>query len=141
MAFGLMFRSPRHPAVGPPKLLTWSRRQSYWRATRHPLACLLFLLPLLLAYEVGVLRLGAGIYEEALFRLALFGGLFAVLRLLPIPQFVALGLAALAASVAFSAVHHAGPYGEPLTPFVFVFRTFAGLYFTALFLLRGYGVA
>src|SRR5690349_11638548 len=31
---------------------------SYWRATRHPGPCLLFLAPLLIAYEVGVLSLG-----------------------------------------------------------------------------------
>src|SRR5436305_237092 len=32
----------------------------YLRATRHPWPCLLFLLPLLAAYEVGVLWLGGG---------------------------------------------------------------------------------
>src|SRR5437763_1437259 len=36
---------------------------SYWQATRHPGPCLLFLAPLLIAYEVGVLSLGG---EQAL---------------------------------------------------------------------------
>ena len=31
---------------------------SYWQATRHPGPCLLFLAPLLIAYEVGVVSLG-----------------------------------------------------------------------------------
>src|ERR1700734_1854661 len=31
---------------------------SYWRATRHPAPCLLFLAPLLIASEVGVISLG-----------------------------------------------------------------------------------
>src|SRR6266404_5494813 len=35
-----------------------SETQSYFRATRHPWPCLLFLLPLLAAYEGGVVWLG-----------------------------------------------------------------------------------
>jgi hypothetical protein len=31
---------------------------SYWQATRHPGPCLLFLAPLLAAYEIGVVKLG-----------------------------------------------------------------------------------
>jgi hypothetical protein len=31
---------------------------SYWSATRQPLPCLAFILPILIAYEVGVARLG-----------------------------------------------------------------------------------
>ena len=37
----------------------------YYRATRHPWPCLLFLLPLLLIYEMGVVWLG-GAQPEAL---------------------------------------------------------------------------
>ena len=32
--------------------------RSYFSATRHPWACILFVLPLLLAYEAGVLSMG-----------------------------------------------------------------------------------
>ena len=32
--------------------------RNYLRATRHPWACLLFLVPLLFAYELGLLWLG-----------------------------------------------------------------------------------
>ena len=31
---------------------------SYWQSTRHPGPCLLFLAPLLAAYEIGVVKLG-----------------------------------------------------------------------------------
>jgi hypothetical protein len=85
--------------------------------------------------------IGAGIYEEALFRLGLFGGLALLLRGVRIPWPVAVLLAAGAASAAFAAAHHIGPYGEPMRTDYFVFRTIAGLYFTVLFVARGFGIA
>jgi hypothetical protein len=85
--------------------------------------------------------LGAGIYEEALFRLGLFGGLVLLLRLVLLPRAVAVPLAAVAAAAAFAAAHHVGPYGEPMNPYVFLFRAAAGLFFTALYVARGFGVA
>src|SRR5438874_2603599 len=84
---------------------------------------------------------GAGIYEEALFRLGLFAGLGLLLRAVRVPRVLAVVLAAAAAAVGFAAAHHLGPYGEPMRPYVFLFRVLAGLYFTALFVGRGFGVA
>ena len=84
---------------------------------------------------------GAGIYEEVLFRLVLFGGLFALGRRLDVPFLLAFPIAALTAAVLFAAAHHAGPYGEGFDGYVFFFRTLAGLYFTLLFQLRGFGIA
>ena len=74
--------------------------------------------------------IGAGIYEEVLFRLGLFVGLYGVLRVVHLPKLVAVSLAAVAAAAAFAAAHHVGPYGEPIRADYFVFRTAAGLYFT-----------
>ncbi len=85
--------------------------------------------------------IGAGIYEEVLFRLALFGGLILVLRTVSVPSGVAIPIAACAAALAFAAAHHVGPYGEPMRPDYFVFRTAAGLFFTVLFVARGFGIA
>jgi hypothetical protein len=85
--------------------------------------------------------IGAGIYEEVLFRLGLFVGLVAVLRVVRLPKVVAVALAAVAAALAFAAAHHVGPYGEPMRADYFVFRTAAGLYFTLLFVARGFGIA
>lgn len=85
--------------------------------------------------------IGAGIYEEVLFRLGLFVGLYAVLRVLGMHRAVALLLATCAAAVGFAAAHHVGPYGEPMRTDYFVFRTCAGLYFTLLFIARGFGIA
>lgn len=85
--------------------------------------------------------IGAGIYEEVLFRLGLFTGLYVLLRVALLPRFLALPLAMVGAAVAFAAAHHVGPYGEPLRADVFLFRACAGLYFTLLFVVRGFGVA
>ena len=38
-------------------------------------------------------------------------------------------------------MRHVGPYGEPMRADYFVFRTVAGLYFTLLFIARGFGIA
>jgi membrane protease YdiL (CAAX protease family) len=85
--------------------------------------------------------LGAGIYEETLFRLLLFSGLRWVLARLELPWPGAAFLAAIVSALLFSAAHNVGPYGEVFEPFVFAFRTLAGLYFVALYQLRGFGVA
>lgn len=85
--------------------------------------------------------IGAGIYEEVLFRLVLFVGLYTILRVVRLPRIVAVLLAAFAAALAFAAAHHIGPYGEPMRTDFFVFRTIAGLYFTFLFVARGFGIA
>jgi hypothetical protein len=88
-----------------------------------------------------VTYVGAGIYEEMLFRLLIFGGTVWALRQAAVPVPLAVGASAAGAALLFSAAHHAGPYGEPYTAYVFVFRTVAGLYFTVVYQLRGFGVA
>ena len=85
--------------------------------------------------------IGAGIYEEVLFRLGLFVGLYGLLRIVHLTKLIAVALAAVAAAAAFAAAHHMGPYGEPVRADYFVFRSVAGLYFSLLFVLRGFGIA
>ncbi len=85
--------------------------------------------------------IGAGIYEEVLFRLGLFGGLVLLLRTVGVNTVVSVFVAACAAALAFAAAHHVGPYGEPMRADYFVFRTAAGLFFTVLFVARGFGIA
>src|SRR5215471_6420193 len=88
-----------------------------------------------------MLSLGAGLYEELLFRVLLVGSLaWAGQRLLGWRPLVAGVWAALVGAVVFSAFHYVGPYGDQLTAYSFVFRTIAGLAFSALFLLRGFGI-
>jgi membrane protease YdiL (CAAX protease family) len=85
--------------------------------------------------------LGAGIYEEALFRLVLFSGLRGLLRRMEVGGPLAGFLAALASATLFATAHHIGPYGQPYSNYLFLFRLAAGLYFALLYQARGFGVA
>jgi membrane protease YdiL (CAAX protease family) len=85
--------------------------------------------------------LGAGIYEEVLFRLLLFTGLVWLGQHLKIPQLIAVPVAAVGSGLLFSAAHHICPYGEKFDGYVFLFRALAGVYFALLFKTRGFGVA
>jgi membrane protease YdiL (CAAX protease family) len=83
---------------------------------------------------------GAGIYEEVLFRLFLYAGMVRLFRQIELPSWIAYGVAAATSALLFSAAHHAGPFGEAFDAYVFLFRSLAGLYFTFLFQVRGFGV-
>lgn len=88
-----------------------------------------------------MLSLGAGLYEELLFRVILVGSLaWAGRRFLALRPLVAGIWATLIGALIFSAFHYIGPYGDTLRVYSFVFRTIAGLAFSALYLLRGFGV-
>jgi membrane protease YdiL (CAAX protease family) len=86
-----------------------------------------------------VLSLGAGIYEEMVFRLValtLLHLLFIdVLRLKKGRSYL---LMVLGSSLAFAFYHYLG--SESFTWRSLVFRTVAGVYFAGLFLVRGFGV-
>ena len=84
---------------------------------------------------------GAGIYEEILFRLILFSGLAWLLQHATMPKAGAVALAAAFSALLFAAAHHVGPYGEKMDSYVFLFRMMAGVFFALLFQLRGFGVA
>jgi hypothetical protein len=84
---------------------------------------------------------GAGIYEEALFRLLVLGGVCWTLKAIGMPSTPAITTAVLVSAGLFSAAHHIGPYGEPFHAGRFLFRFLAGLYFAVLFQFRGFGVA
>jgi membrane protease YdiL (CAAX protease family) len=84
---------------------------------------------------------GAGIYEEVLFRLLLLTILGQILRLIGVSALFAFLLAAVGSAAFFSAAHNVGPYGEAFDAYVFLFRTVAGVYFALLFQLRGFGIA
>ncbi len=88
-----------------------------------------------------MVSLGAGIYEELLFRVVLVGLLAAAGRALLGWRPVTAGAAAtLLGAAIFSAFHYVGPYGDRLELYSFVFRMVAGLFFSALYLLRGFGI-
>ena len=88
-----------------------------------------------------MISLGAGLYEELLFRVVLVSGLAwlarAVLGLRTVPAGV---FAAVLGALLFSLFHYVGPLGDEFTLGSFTFRAVAGLLFSALYLLRGFGI-
>lgn len=92
------------------------------------------------ALERLTLSLGAGLYEELLFRVLLVALLANGLRLLGFARTSAAIGAVVVGALLFSAFHHVGPLGEPLRLDAFVFRALAGLAFSALYLTRGFGI-
>ena len=88
-----------------------------------------------------MVSLGAGLYEELLFRVILVAAIGQLgQRLLGLTPLVAGTTAVVVGAAIFSAFHYIGPYGDPFELRSFVFRLVAGLFFSALYLLRGFGI-
>ena len=88
-----------------------------------------------------MISLGAGIYEELLFRVMLVSALAWLARNGFGWSNRASGVfAVVAGALIFSAFHYIGPYGDRLELGSFTFRAVAGLLFSGLYLLRGFGV-
>jgi Type II CAAX prenyl endopeptidase Rce1-like len=88
-----------------------------------------------------MVSLGAGLYEELLFRVVLVSALaYAGRALLGWRAWVAGVWAAVVGAFIFSAFHYVGPLGDTLRLDSFVFRMVGGLFFSALYLLRGFGI-
>lgn len=87
------------------------------------------------------LSIGAGVYEELLFRVLLVGGLYAGLRRVLARRRAAYAVAAVTGALVFSAVHYIGPLGDAFTLASFTFRFLFGLMLNLLFLWRGFGIA
>jgi len=86
-----------------------------------------------------VLNLGAGIYEELLFRLIAFTLLnLLMVDLLRCPKRLSGLLIVLISAIGFSAYHYLGD--EQFVMHTFAFRTLAGIFFGFTFLIRGYGI-
>ena len=91
--------------------------------------------------------LGAGVYEELLFRLMLLPAAAWALHRVGLPRRRSVVLAVLSTSLVFAAAHYVGGQGETFQLaelafwFGFSFRFLAGLFFSILFLYRGFGIA
>ncbi len=98
-----------------------------------------------LAELVGFL--GAGVYEELLFRLILLSAAQWAFRQAGASQQGGTAAAVLLTSLIFSAAHYVGPSGEPVLWlhwtfwFAAVFRFLAGVFFSVLLVCRGFGIA
>jgi hypothetical protein len=90
---------------------------------------------------MAVLGIGAGIYEELIFRLVAFALLHALLvDLMALRPAAALTVTITVTSFAFAGYHHIGT-GEPFTVAAFAFRTAAGVWLGLVFAARGFGLA
>ena len=100
--------------------------------------------PSTLAGMIGFL--GAGVYEELLFRLILLSAVVWAAKRWGMAAGAAAVVSVFATSLVFAAAHYVGPYGEPVQWaarafwFGFVFRWLAGGFFSILFVCRGFGV-
>ncbi len=89
-----------------------------------------------------VLSIGAGVYEEIVFRLLLMTGICMLVRKgWDTKPSVAAGLAVVISSLIFAACHHIGPAGDPFRWYAFSFRLVSGSLFGVIYLCRGLAVA
>ncbi|AHG91541.1 Abortive infection protein [Gemmatirosa kalamazoonensis] len=88
-----------------------------------------------------MLALGAGLFEELLFRVLLVGALaFGLRRVLGAGPTLAGAVASGVGALVFAAAHYIGAYGDAFTLASFTFRALAGLFFSVLYVLRGFGI-
>lgn len=84
---------------------------------------------------------GAGLYEEVLFRLLLLPAVIWLLGKAGLATAGAVLWGVVLTSLAFSAAHYVGPLGDSFALYSFVFRAIAGVFFSIVFLVRGFGIA
>ena len=88
-----------------------------------------------------VFAIGAGIYEELVFRLAAFTILNIILvDLLRLEKLPAYLLILVVSSFLFASYHYWSPMSAPFRWSDYTFRAAAGIYFGALFMARGLGI-
>jgi hypothetical protein len=88
-----------------------------------------------------VISLGAGLYEELLFRVLLVAAFVALGKYLKWKRPVSIGVAIVGSALIFSGFHYIGPLGDQLTLASFTFRAVAGLLLSGLYVARGFGIA
>jgi hypothetical protein len=88
-----------------------------------------------------MLSVGAGLYEELLFRVVLVAALANGARMaLGWRRGAAGTVATLLGALLFAGFHYVGQYGEPFEIQSFTFRAIAGVMFSAVYLTRGFGI-
>lgn len=88
-----------------------------------------------------MLSIGAGLYEELLFRVVIVSAIANGARLAFGWKRGGAGvIATILGALIFSAFHYLGAYGDDFTLQSFTFRAIAGIMFSALYLTRGFGI-
>ena len=86
------------------------------------------------------LAIGAGLFEELFFRVGLTSLLILGFSKIFSWRPMALFMSILIASFLFSLAHYTGSGGDQFTLYSFMFRFFAGFWFTTLYAVRGFAV-
>lgn len=86
------------------------------------------------------LSVGAGLFEEIIFRVLLLNLLFLLLNPLFKKKVVSAVVAVLLASFLFSLSHYVGTMADTWQLYSFMFRWAAGLLFTVLYFIRGFAI-
>jgi len=92
-------------------------------------------------FRAALPLVGAGLYEEFLFRLVSLTVLIGFLGFLGIDTFTGFFMASLLSAWFFAAAHHWGTNAPPYDGRVFSFRFAAGLIFSGVLAWRGFGIA
>ena len=89
-----------------------------------------------------IISLGAGVYEEILFRLLLLSVLYFVfVKVLKINAIIGSLSSILICASIFSIMHYIGTAADTFTMSSFLFRLTAGIVLSAIFIFRGLGIA
>lgn len=88
-----------------------------------------------------MLAIGAGLYEELLFRVLIVGAIaWVCAKGFGWKPAVAATIAVILGAFLFSAFHYVGAGGDEFQLYSFVFRFVGGLFFSALYVVRGFGI-
>lgn len=88
-----------------------------------------------------ILSLGAGVYEEFVFRVLVVSGVvFLLTKVARWEKLPANLIAILVSALVFSWFHYVGEYGDYFQIRTFLLRTFAGVLLSLLYVLRGFGI-
>jgi len=84
---------------------------------------------------------GAGIWEELLFRLICINFIFFLLKYFRFSTLLSLILSFTISSVFFSLFHYIGTMGDTFTIYSFIYRFLGGFYLSILYYYRGIGIS
>jgi len=88
-----------------------------------------------------ILSIGAGLYEELVFRVLLIMFLTKLIKIIFLWNYLICLLVSMTLSaIVFSYFHFLGPYGDPLSFSVFIYRFLGGFFLGFLYILRGFGI-
>jgi hypothetical protein len=86
-------------------------------------------------------KTGSGFYEEILYRVIFLGGLLAILKTLRVPGMPARIVAVTVTTTFFASRHFMGPFAYPYDMESFLYLSYLGVFFSAIYLWRGFATA